>query len=355
MVSILKTSEFGRRIAKVIKGCFSDVPFARVGAARTVTRNTAESGPDLIVTVKFPRGEKTLVVEARNSGQPRLARQAIMDLESYRKQYGKAYAVFAAPFISDRSAELCEKAGVGFIDLAGNCRLSFDQVYIRRAGLPNPLAEKRELRSLYSPKAARVLRVWLSKPNLPWKVQPLADQAGVSLGHVSNVKKLLADREWVVSNKAGSLLAQPEALLAEWAVNQRNYRDRIWRCYTLEKTPDFEFRLAKVCSRLGLQFALTGFSAASRFAPMVRQWHAMAYVANGVLSVIDELQLKPVDSGANVTLIEPGDEGVFLGAAPMDGICVVSPVQAYLDLMRIGGRGEEAAEALLQEVLRKRW
>jgi len=54
-------------------------------------------------------------------------------------------------------------------------------------------------------------------------------------------------------------------------------------------------------------------------------------------------------------LIEPSDEGVFYGAQTIDGIVLAGPVQVYLDLKRTGGRGEEAAEAVLNKVLEPQW
>jgi hypothetical protein len=65
--------------------------------------------------------------------------------------------------------------------------------------------------------------------------------------------------------------------------------------------------------------------------------------------------LKPVPSGGNVALIEPYDEGVFYGTRTVEGAPVVSPVQLFLDLMQIKGRGEDAASAILGEAIRAQW
>jgi len=65
--------------------------------------------------------------------------------------------------------------------------------------------------------------------------------------------------------------------------------------------------------------------------------------------------MKPVESGANVILIAPYDEGVFWSAELINGIKVANPVQVYLDLKQLSGRGEEAADFLFQEVLSPRW
>jgi hypothetical protein len=49
-----------------------------------------------------------------------------------------AYGIFIAPYISPDAGKICEDAGIGYLDLAGNCLLSFETIYIRQAGAPNP-------------------------------------------------------------------------------------------------------------------------------------------------------------------------------------------------------------------------
>jgi len=104
-----------------------------------------------------------------------------------------------------------------------------------------------------------------------------------------------------------------------------------------------------------IQYALTGFSAAARLAPMVRYQRVTAYVNEDPGDLVKTLGLKEVSSGANVTLLSPYDEGVFYGAADINGIRIVSSVQAYLDLIGYRGRGEEAATFLLEQVIQHRW
>jgi hypothetical protein len=241
------------------------------------------------------------------------------------------------------------------LDLAGNCRLTFGQVYIEQQGNPNPFAEKRDLRSLYSPKAARVLRVLLTDPKKAWRIKALAEEADVSLGQVANVKSLLEAREWLGSSEAGLLLKDPGSILVEWSENS-NYRKNVPRnYYTLKTIAEIESDLAKACDGEGIRYALTGFSGAARYAPSVRYQRAMAYVSLDVERIAKLLSLKEVTSGANVTFLIPYDEGVLYGARSVEGICIASPVQVYLDLLGMKGRGEEAAQAILDEVIRRSW
>jgi len=67
------------------------------------------------------------------------------------------------------------------------------------------------------------------------------------------------------------------------------------------------------------------------------------------------MELKPVNSGANISLIAPYDTGVLAGSREIDGIRIASAVQTYLDLLSFKGRGQEAAQAVLDEVIKPTW
>ncbi len=81
----------------------------------------------------------------------------------------------------------------------------------------------------------------------------------------------------------------------------------------------------------------------------------MAHVSNMLEDMVLLLNLKEVESGANVMLLEPYDEGLFYGTQVIDDIKIASSVQIYLDLRGYKGRGEEAAEVLLRDVIKPKW
>jgi len=62
-----------------------------------------------------------------------------------------------------------------------------------------------------------------------------------------------------------------------------------------------------------------------------------------------------VDSGPNVTLMFPYDAGVFYDTRVVQEVDTVLPIQAYLDLIGLKGRGEGAAETLFGQVTQKSW
>jgi hypothetical protein len=116
-----------------------------------------------------------------------------------------------------------------------------------------------------------------------------------------------------------------------------------------------EAELAAASRQFNVRLAFTGFSGAARFAPAVRYQRITAYAGGDISVLLERLGLKPVTSGANVTIIQPYDEGVFYGTREMEDAPIVSPVQLYLDLEQTKGRGEEAAAAILEEVIKPRW
>ena len=111
---------------------------------------------------------------------------------------------------------MCFQNGVSFLDLEGNARLVFGTVFIDRIRSNKPAPEVHELRSLFKPKSAQVLRVLLRDPKKSWKVVDLAKAASVSLGHASNVRTGLLDREWGALDGEGLHLRTPDELLDAW-------------------------------------------------------------------------------------------------------------------------------------------
>lgn len=332
---------------KTLRTALDKIPFLKIKSTER-----EKEGADFLVSLDLGDKKQILVVEAKNNGQPRMAREAVNQLIRYRNIYPDAYFIFMAPYISPQAAEICKKDGVGYLDFAGNSYLSFGQVYIEQTGKPNPFRTRRDLVSLYSPRSSRVLRVLLSNLGRIWKIQDLADEARVSLGQVANVKKFLLDREWI---GAGFSLSEPWKLLEEWA-NVYTYRkNEVRNFYSLKSIFEIESELAKACSQKGIEYALTGFSGAARFAPAVRYNRVMAYVSTPSGDLSSFLKLKEVATGANVMLLSPYDEGVFYGTRVIDDIRIVSPLQIYLDLKSYKGRGEEAAEVLLREVIKPKW
>jgi hypothetical protein len=323
------------------------VPFLRV---RQVDANKGHA--DLAFQVRAGDTRYSIIVEAKRTGEPRAIREAVSNLASISAKRPNIYGMIFAPYISERSAEICRQNNVGYFDLCGNCFLSFDQIYIReKSDAKRSVIARRALRSIYSKKSARVLRVLLERPTTKWKLTDIARKAGVSLGQSSNVKTGLVNREWLRVDRDGMQLSDPEAVVRDWATVERTRKPRAHAFFSPDRLPEIERRLAGEASPC----VLTEFSAASRIARgAVRYSRVSAYVRGDVEAVARQTGLKRVETGANVRLLEPPDSGVFYGSRLIGELNVVSPLQCYLDLSRVRGRGEEAADAVLN-AMRESW
>ena len=308
----------------------------------------------LIVELRKQDTLNTLLVKIFASGQPLWTRAAVNLLLQLKINQPNSYGVFVAPYISERSAEICKSNGIGYIDLSGNCRLDLDGTYIEIKGNPNRFIRKSGLKSLFKPKSERILRALICEPERQWLALDLAESAEVSIGQVSNVRKLLLEREWIEDQKRGIKLTEPLQMLTTWVTEYQPERSTAHEFYDMDSVGDIESVISSFCNRTGTRYAFTGFSGASRYAPFTT-YRTVAVYMDISQEYLTELPFKPVTSGANIRIISPYDDGVFYGTRNIRGQSVASPVQCYLDLKDEKARGEEAAEALLEQVIKPSW
>ena len=255
----VKINQFKSKAKNAVLECFQDIPFLTIKGVE-LEPSFVDIRPDIRITLRVKDDVKYVIGEAKNSGEPRYARQAVNQLLRFFESKPDAYGVFVAPYISPQAEAICSEAGIGTIDLAGNCNISFGTIYIRKGGNPNPFTRKRYLRSLYTPKAERVLRVLLNSGPKEWKTEELAADAEVSLGQVANVKKLLLSQEWMASKTVGFSLTEPMALLEDWSGNYKFQRNQAQNYYSMLSNAEVEYRIGEVCRERDIPYGLTGFS-----------------------------------------------------------------------------------------------
>lgn len=343
-------TEVRERLGEIL----ADIPFVRLRGWKSQPAG-GEGGVDLAIDLIAGGRPWRILIEVKASGEPRIARSALQKLQALPSKGERGYCVLAAPYIGPSTRAICKEAGVGFVDLAGNCRLVFDQVFIERRGLPNPRLERRPLRSIFAPRATRILRVLLENPKRQWQVKQLAAEASVSLGLAFKVKARLLEMEYARGAPEGVELAKPEDLLRAWGATFQARKRQQVDCYAPGDPPEVEAALRKYCGREKIRYAFALFSGAARVAPFARYARGFAYVDGDLGAVTEALAWKPVPSGPNFTLLSPYDEGVWYGVRKVEGDAVVSDVQLYLDLVGYKGRGEEAATFILEQRLRPRW
>ncbi len=333
-----------------LRGLVAGVPFLKLKSLKHDVKlgHDRIGEADWLAQVRAGDQSWTLVVEGKTSGQPRDVRASIFQLKHYLSLLPPgqpSYGLVLAPFISDQSAQICKETGVGYADFAGNAYLSFGQVFIETRVAEKPVRIKREARSIFSPKATRVLRLLLQGPLRAWKVKELAAAAEVSLGHVSAVRQKLLAKEWAVEEEKGLRISKPDTLLDAWTVEDDWKKRTETREYSLlEYDPD------KVATKLAGALGSKKHACTQWYGAFLRQPYTLpvlttVYVENfpdeGLLK--SELHARRVNEGGRLRIVKPKDSGVFQCLQEIRGRQVVCDVQLYLDVIGAGLRGDEAA------------
>ena len=353
MMKTLNPVKFEHQAADALRLLLKEVP-AIEDLDVHVAGQGQHPGVDLVAKITTFGHQYQLVAEVTSSGQPRHVRSALLSLRDYvARQPDHVTPILIAPYLSPQAQALCREFGVAYLDLEGNAWVAFGAVYISRQLEAKPVVERRALRSLFKPKSVQVLKVLLRDPSRVWKVAALAEVADVSLGHVSNVRKSLLDRELATLANGGMYLAAPNELLDAWRAAYEPPAGQRLGFYTTLHGASFDAALKEASLTKVGQIALSSFSAAQWLAPFGRVGTHYFYAdAAGLELIQSSLQLSTASKGENVVVTVLDDPWLLSDTVePAPGIVCTSPVQTYLDLAAAGERGQEAAYYLRQERL----
>lgn len=305
---------------------------------------TGKKRADAVLRVIAPDGRSgTFAVEVRRRLEPRgvgelVTRQADLSTST-------AYLI-VAPYLSRSVCERLRQSGISFIDLTGNSHIELRKpgLLIQTQGaLTNPDRAARSSRTLRGAKAGRIVRL-LVDSRVPPGVRELAVRAGVDAGYASRIVTLL-DREALVERRGYGRIVKVDwaQLLRRW-VQDAPLESRGAQSTCLE--PRGPAVLLRRLKEFTGRYALTGTLAAEKLAPVAPSRLVMLYLEDAV-ETMPKLGLRSAETGANVLLIEPKDDGVFIGASGRDGLTYVAPSQAAADLLTSPGRGPTEAESLM--------
>lgn len=262
-----------------------------------------------------------------------------------------------SPYISDRTAQICEENGMGYFDYAGNCWFVGHSIYLSERGNKNPQPKQRSAVSIFersSVVSSLILRELFADINRVWKLKHLSEKVGCSIGQVSKVMGFLMKNAWAVRTAEGYAVSEPGLVIREWG---RVYgrKDAVsYPCYSLDNISVLEGKLRELKQDTGIESYLTGFSGGVRYAPVVRYNKVHVYMApEDIREAVRYLGIKEVESGANMVIYPLENDCYIKDCRIITGDMVVSPLQVCLDSLQLKGRGEELAEAVLQkEIIR---
>jgi hypothetical protein len=347
---MLKSAEIRRQVAQRLRELFPKAKGWEERADIVIGGQTA----DLLVKFRLGEHEHTLVLEVASLGQPRQIREAVTRLEEIRRERPDVYPIAASVYIGPQSARILKSNDLGYLDLSGNGYLAFDHVLIEKDGKRNVRPSTRPLRSLFAPRATRVVRVLLSEPGRAWRLEELAKAASVSLGHSHNVVKRLEDLAWVERDDHQRIhLGKPADLLESWC-EVYSYRQNEIASYFVPERVSRRFmgEIARAASADGRRYAFTLNAGVSLVAPHLRVPSIHCYLEGDPAPVATALGVRPAsETDGTLHVLTPYDPGVFYGTLEKGGLKVVCLPQLCADLMGYERRGREQAEHLRRDVM----
>ena len=270
---------------------------------------------------------------------------------------GERPTLLLAPHVPEPLAVDLRQKGVNHADLNGRLFLKVPGYLADRRPGVRRYRSPASAPDVFSAKTSRLPRALLARRDHVWTQEELTGRTGLSRGLVSRVLTQLTEEDYVVREAVGTREAPAryrltafDRLLDAWREADR------W----VQRTEVREYSV--LTGDLG-ELAATARDILRDKEQRVRgvftQWFAAhlrhPYTVPPVVSIYvrpgTDLALpfaRPVPNGGNLWLITPGDEGVWQETQEVDGFPLVSDIQIYLDLLQVGQRGPEQAEALRQ-------
>jgi hypothetical protein len=307
---------------------------------------------DVVATLRAPTGdERVLLVKVKPRVDTRDVRNLLWELDNMRgyPNAPDAQPLLVARYLAPATRERIAEAGKSYVDVTGNTSLILDRpaMFLRDVGAQSDpwRGPGRPRDSLTGAPAARVVRA-LADFREPGTVPQLAEKAGASVAATYRVVEL-AEQEELLERVPRAPLANIRwrPLLERWSRDYR-FMDRNVTISALAPRgiEDLADRLRAAPD--DFTYAVTGSLAAQRLAPYAPARAAAVYVED-LDRAIAELDLRPLDNGANVLLVAGDLDVVFERTDDDDGLRVVAPSQAAVDLLNGPGRNPAEGEELL--------
>jgi hypothetical protein len=314
---------------------------------------------DGVLTLTAPDGVAgNVLVDVRGVVEPRDVPSVLRQLESCRDD-GDTALLVAAPYLSPRVRDLLQDGGAGWFDSTGNVRLQLERpsVFIDRRGAsrsPFSDADDRRLKSLKGPGAARMVRALLDLA-APFGVRALADLAEVGAATSSRVLELLVREDLIERDEQGRVVdVRKLSLTRRWTADYGLVA-------TNQAVPMLAARgIDQVLTQLRKYDGRYAITAEAATRPYLPQGQA-AVAPLGLLTIYvpdataaaESLNLRAVDRGANVVLVEPFDAVVYRGAKVKRGLTFAAPSQVVVDLLTGPGRAPEEGASLVDVLARQ--
>ena len=308
-----------------------------------------------------PKGTIRYLIEEKRHLQHQDVRVIIDQLQRWQDQLPHAERgarlLLVAPTVRPHQAAILERAGIDYVDLAGNAHLAGPGVLVHVEGrqtAKQPVVQRGRPNKGW---VKTVLTLLVQPEIVTGPYRPLAERAQVALGTVAGCINDLTARGLVHEGKDGRRIADRQQLVALWVqayvdvlrprLEERRFQIRA------DNKPEIWERLRDVLGKRKVRWALTGADAAERRTHFFRAGETEIYAPIGVFddrTLQKELVAQPAGAG-NLLVIEPPAP-----VATPPGIANEPPMTpdllAYAELRYRGtAQALEAAEIVLPAVI----
>lgn len=314
---------------------------------------------DAIVRWKGPAGVVTYVLEAKHH----FATQDAAVIAHQLRQIvlpgalRGARLLLAAPYVRPQQAEILGRAGIDFIDQAGNAHLETRGLRVDVQGRRRPKPRRRVPITKGWVKTTMAL---LLKPELgqaPYRA--IAANADVALGTVPKCLHDLRERGYLQGEGTRRVLANRTELIAVWV---QAYVDRLRPTLGERrlqvKAEDKAAVLTRVRQALQthrVPWQLTGADAAERVTHHYHAEQTEIYAAPAAFdnrALLKAIPAQPAPRGGNLCVIEAPAPAAAVAARVVNGVPLAPLLLVYAELRYQGtDQALEAAELLLPRVI----
>jgi hypothetical protein len=315
--------------------------------------------PDALLSLVPPHGSAvTFVVEVKRSlvrrDLPALLEQLegqIAALSSARRHAADPRPFVVSRYLSQPLQDWLAERGVAYADATGNLRLTLNRpaLFLRDVGATKDpwRGPGRPKGNLTGEPAARVVRALVDFAP-PYSVPRVVELSGASTGPTYRVVDFLNEQSLLTRSDRGAIeQVRWRELLQRWSQDYGFLRTNAVTSWLAPRgLPTVAKALTELSGEPPSRYAVTGSLAAQTWAPYAPARAAMIY-SDDPTWLAGRLDLRPVDSGANVLLATPAYDVVYDRASAPNGLQVVAPSQAVVDLMTGPGRNPAEGEVVL--------
>ena len=254
-----------------------------------------------------------------------------------------------------------------WLDEAGAARIETDSgLLVVRESADSGAAEPAMPRGFRWAASSLEIAEWLltEPPRETFNAREFTDRADWSYAQTTKVLRQLSAQGWVKKTGgsrgvgSGWQLADAVGLVEAWTTYLVGHRPETVGAHRVLRDP-MQFARTELATALGseMRWALSGWAGLELAAPSVTTVpviqvvvDAYALVDGRLREAMRSLRLREVKEGARIEFLALSEFSLSL-ARQFHGLPVVSPPRLYADLLALGGRGEEAAEHVRQELM----